>query len=184
MSYRFFLIILTALLFNYRLFSQNVWETWDSVYRQVNVKTMLQKERKYALAIDTSHAGNKYYYHMELIRFIGGYKKMKRPASEETIKSAKRVYNLYGGDPVIISLIEDEILMEVNGEPIWMLARKEIIKELNRKTRKIPNVYLYCTYLNEYTDGKLYDNFIISEFRPIYTKEKKKNDNPRERAEN
>jgi hypothetical protein len=174
---RFFLVILTVFLFNTRLFSQSAWDTWDSVYRQVNVKTLLQKERKYSLAIDTSHAGNKYYYHMELIRFFAEYKKNKRLASEETLKSAKRVYNLYGGDPSLINLMEYEVLMEVNGEPIWMLAQKEIIKELNRKTRKIPNVYLYCRYLNEYTVGKLYDNFIISEFKPIYVKDREKKKN-------
>ncbi len=180
---RFIFVFLALILFNPGLFPQNAWDTWDSVYRQVNVKAMLQKERKYALAIDTSHAGKKYYYHMELLRFMAKYNKLKRPATEEAIKSARRVYNLYGGDPSLINLIEYEILMEVNGEPIWMMAQKEIIKELDRKTRKNPNVYLYCRYLNEYTGEQLFDNFIISEFRSMYSKPQK-NKNKDERKNN
>ena len=143
---------------------QSIWSAWDSAYSEVNVKMWMNKEIKYAREVDTGMTMGNLHHRMESIRFPAKYKKRMRPIAEETSNSIKRVYNLYGGNPNIIDMIDYEVLIEADGVTAWMPIKKELIKELKRITRKKSKIYLYCHYLNELLeDGRLYHHFLISE---------------------
>ena len=147
---------------------QSIWSTWDSTYREINVKQLIEEETHNALEIDRGKIEEGNHQHIEHIRFPAKYKMHKRPIEAETLGSIKRVYSIYGGNPNIIDFINYEVLIETGGLSIWMPVQEELLKELKRSTRKKRSVVLYCIYLNEHPEkGKLFHHFIISEMRAI-----------------
>jgi len=166
MKLKIFLLVLTFSNF-YNVFGQEWYEQWDSNYQQKNLIELLDKEKDYAKMVESDSAKVQYYTRIDKYRFDGNYLKDIRKIDQETMKSMKRVFKFFIGNPdQLDGMVEFEVLLEINGIKIWMSIQNQLIKHLKKESKNKDDFIFYCLFLNEHTEsGQLNNNFIISEFR-------------------
>ena len=79
-----------------------------------------------------------------------------------------RVFWVYG-NPDYLPIIDDikyEYQFAVDDTTYWISMQSILDKPFKEEIREGDLVYLYCLFLNEHGfDGKLYNAFLVSEFR-------------------
>jgi hypothetical protein len=164
----FKIIIIVLLISNaYNLTGQEWYENWDNNYPRTDLNELLQKEKDYAAKVESDSNEVQYYSRIDKYSLEGKYLKQTRKVDSETMKSMKHVFKLFIGKPEQLDdMVENEVLMEIDGVEIWMTIQKQLVKHLKKESKSRDKFIFYCLFLNEHTQsGQLNNNFIISEFR-------------------
>lgn len=159
------LIILFA---NFLGFSQGTWDSWDKNYPLINIDTLLNQEKQYALAVESDIDEAQLFLRMGNYRLELNYANEKRVIDEEVKNSMIFVYKTFG-NPEFIKVIEDvkyEYKFEQNGNYYWLASQAILDKSLKKELKSGRTFVLYCLFLNQHKEDKtLYNSFLISEFR-------------------
>jgi len=162
------IIIAGFLIINYAAHCQeDEWANWDANYAEVDIAKLFEYEVAYADSIDNDSSAIKFYARQKGYRFEGIFTGNTRTLSEDRRMAMKSVYKLHRGEHEIFDSIEIEIELIVHGERVlWMPIQKQIESYFKEEIGDQESVYLYCTFFNKHEpNGKLYNLFLISEFR-------------------
>ena len=144
---------------------QDDWGVWDNNYLAVNMSEILRLERLYADSIEAGD-GSQFYARLDKYRFSVVYMGDYRSLRDEVISSIKSVFSLYGDAGQLDGLLEDEVLVLLNGERHWFPIQPQLVNDLKKEYQPGEEVLVYCLFLNQHTsDKKLYNHLLISEFR-------------------
>lgn len=156
------LLIILFCLLSFSVFSQN----WDNNYPEVNVLSIIKSEKHYADSVEKYPEIIQYFTRFDKYSFKAEFLGQTREIDTSVLKSLKRVYKLFVGDPSQLDkLTNSEVLFKVGNEELWMPVQKNILSALKKEVKKGDKPKLYCAYFNEHTSqNKLYCTLLISEF--------------------
>ncbi len=143
------------------------WKSWDENYQLVNYSDLIEKEKYYADSIEQNPEIPQYFFRTGTYKVVGTYLGKKRSIKNDVMSSMKMVYKLTIGDPSDLDdLVQSEVLFEIEGKKVWMPIQIQLEQPLKDEIKKGAKATLYCFFLNEHNhDNKLYNTFLISEFR-------------------
>lgn len=163
-NHPFILVLFISLSFN--LAAQTTPDSWDKNYPAINFEELIEFENQYANSINKNPKATKYYTRVNNVKFPARYLGEKRPLDASRLKSMKRVFKLYLGNPSQLDkLVENEYKFQVGKYEYWFPMQVSLEKDFKKEIKKNKSVNLYCLFMNEHSTTELFNIFLISEFR-------------------
>lgn len=142
------------------------WASWDNNYIAVNMMEILKLERFYADSVEANPTNSQYYARLDKYRFEVVYLNEFRTIDKESERSILDVFRLFSDPEQLKDLLEEETLVLLGNERVWMAIQPQLISDLKKDHKAGDTILVYCLFLNEHTsDKKLFNNFLISEFQ-------------------
>lgn len=147
--------------------AQDPYEKWDHDFRPLSALDVIRFERNYADSVERDSTADGYYTRLDSCKITAHFMGVKRKILPEVLESMNRInQNFYPGSNKLDAVFKNEYLFECDETKIWMPIDSDIELAFNQEITKGKRVFLYCMFLNEHTkDKKLFNNFMISEFR-------------------
>jgi hypothetical protein len=146
----------------------DVWESWDNNYKEIDITALLKREQKYADSIDNDPNAEKFYLRQDGYRFKGTFTGQWRDLSADRRAVMKFNYKLFTGESEIFDQTTKEVQIMIDDQIIWMPIQPVLVKPFKKEIKKNRDTYLYTVFFNQHKmDGSLYNIFFISEFKKM-----------------
>ena len=137
---------------------------WNKNYQLVNIREILDSKKVHVDSINKGMITGNYYTGAYKYRFKAIRKGDHREISSDIKQTIAKVLKIHGADQQYINLLKYEVLMECNGQQIWMPIQSQLLKSFKEEIKKGAQAMLYCSLLTDYSKKGLNNIFIISEF--------------------
>jgi hypothetical protein len=161
--------LLIAFLFSASLTqAQDPFEKWNNNYPEIDFSELIESEQLYADSISADTNAMQNYARIGKYRFVAVYTGKTRTIDPGVVASMKRAFGLLiGKTSQLDGMLASEYLFNIEGKEVWMPIQVPLEESFQKEIKKKDKVLLYCLFLNEYTPGKLYNTFFISEFTKV-----------------